>query len=420
MRYDLVRSATTWLAGLAVVFVVGAAAHAQDSFEQKVQDLEKQIRKHVLAVVGDDETAEEVVTEDFVGGDVRSEGVDAEEYWLGVACSDVPDKTRDELKLEKGQGLWVMDVVPDSPAAKAGLKKGDVLVMAGDVALADVKDLVKKVQSVKDAGDLKIIVIRGGEKKEITAKPEKRDVKRRTIELRKGPFNVQILRPGHVLPPHMNLRWRHDLPEDMTVTITHHGKEPAKIAVKQGDKSWEVTEDKIDELPEDVRKHVDPMVGRFTMKLPAPVGDVLTYVPDAEEFHLRIREAKEAAKAAAAKAEDEVRHAAKAAAKAEEEGKKHSYEAIEHAKQRAVEVRRAAEKQIRDAERAAEDAARGAVKRSFEETRRLREDQLDKRFEELNRRMDELRKAIESFRDDRPAKPEKSQSDAPKPEKSEA
>jgi hypothetical protein len=46
------------------------------------------------------------------------------------------------------------------------------------------------------------------------------------------------------------------LPDNLTITITRHGQEPAKIKVQRGDESWETTADKLDALPEDIRPHV--------------------------------------------------------------------------------------------------------------------------------------------------------------------
>jgi hypothetical protein len=52
-----------------------------------------------------------------------------------------------------------------------------------------------------------------------------------------------------------------NLPDNVTVVITKRGQEPAKIAVQEGDKKWEVTEKELDKLPKDVRLYVDQMIG---------------------------------------------------------------------------------------------------------------------------------------------------------------
>ena len=53
-----------------------------------------------------------------------------------------------------------------------------------------------------------------------------------------------------------------DLPENVTVSIVRKGTDPAKITVKKDEQSWEVTEKELSNLPEDVRKLVDPMIPR--------------------------------------------------------------------------------------------------------------------------------------------------------------
>jgi hypothetical protein len=59
-----------------------------------------------------------------------------------------------------------------------------------------------------------------------------------------------------------------NLPDDLTVSMTKKGSEPARISVKKGEQSWEITEKELDKLPDDVRKQVEsvihPVHSRFT------------------------------------------------------------------------------------------------------------------------------------------------------------
>ena len=47
------------------------------------------------------------------------------EYWLGLECYPAQDALRAQLNLEEGQGLVVHQVLPESPAAKAGIQHQD-------------------------------------------------------------------------------------------------------------------------------------------------------------------------------------------------------------------------------------------------------------------------------------------------------
>ena len=224
-----------------------------------------------------------------------------------------------ELNLGEGRGLVVEEVVPDSPAAKAGLKKYDVLIQAGETLLDEVPTLVDAVAKTKD-GELKLKLIRGGDSQTVTVKPAKRGseggIGRGTVilgeqneeamkklikqledqmeKVRKGEGRggelpkIQVLHPGVVLPqgaPAPGMQWKPGmplnapqvwvghpqaaaLPDDMSVTISKSGKNPARIAVKQGENSWETSEDKLDSLPGEVREHVMRMLGRGPMMNP--------------------------------------------------------------------------------------------------------------------------------------------------------
>jgi hypothetical protein len=50
------------------------------------------------------------------------------------------------------------------------------------------------------------------------------------------------------------------LPDEVSITITRSGAEPARITVKNKEQSWELTEKELDKLPADIRNHVEPLL----------------------------------------------------------------------------------------------------------------------------------------------------------------
>jgi hypothetical protein len=202
------------------------------------------------------------------------EPVKLSEYWLGLACSPAPPALRAQLKLGEGEGLVVDQVAPDSPAAKAGIEQYDVLVRAGDKPLGKLQDLIDAVDAAKDK-PLALKAVRGGKSIEIKVTPAKRPEAPETVlpgekNRRPGevppwgegklPWRFRFWGPGWILPP--EAKPEASLPDNVSVTITRSGDKPARIVVKRGDEKWEVTEDQLDKLPDDVRGPVERMLGQ--------------------------------------------------------------------------------------------------------------------------------------------------------------
>jgi|ERR1017187_210569 hypothetical protein len=94
--------------------------------------------------------------------------------WLGVSTEEVPEALASQLELKSGQGLVVIFVAPDSPAAKAGIQKYDVIEALGDQMLVDPAQLRKLVQMQKEGDAVKLTLHRGGKKQTVSATLAKR------------------------------------------------------------------------------------------------------------------------------------------------------------------------------------------------------------------------------------------------------
>ncbi len=94
--------------------------------------------------------------------------------WLGVSTEESSEALASQLALKSGQGLVVIYVSPDSPAAKAGLQKFDVLVELGDQLLVHPVQLRKLVQTHKEGDSIKLTLHRGGKKQTVSATLVKR------------------------------------------------------------------------------------------------------------------------------------------------------------------------------------------------------------------------------------------------------
>ncbi len=92
-----------------------------------------------------------------------------EKPWLGVSVEEGSEALAAQLDLAPGAGLVVTYVAPDSPAAKVGLEKNDVLVEL-DSQLLVVPAQFKKLIEVRKTGDtIKLVYYRAGKKRDVSA-----------------------------------------------------------------------------------------------------------------------------------------------------------------------------------------------------------------------------------------------------------
>src|SRR5947199_4820410 len=99
--------------------------------------------------------------------------------FLRVDTSEVPSVLCDQLGLPKGFGLVVDYVVPDGPAAAAGVQQNDVIKMLNDQILTDPGQLAKLVRSYSEGTNVTLTLLRKGQEQKVTVKLTKKEVPRR-------------------------------------------------------------------------------------------------------------------------------------------------------------------------------------------------------------------------------------------------
>ncbi len=90
--------------------------------------------------------------------------------WLGVQIQEVTPAIAASLGLKGDEGALVAMVSPDSPAAKAGLKQGDVILSFNDAEVGKLRDLPRIVASTAPDTAAKMTVWRNGQKTQLEAK----------------------------------------------------------------------------------------------------------------------------------------------------------------------------------------------------------------------------------------------------------
>ncbi len=80
--------------------------------------------------------------------------------WLGVKIQHVTDEVADSLGMDKARGALVLEITPDSPAAKAGLETGDVILSFDGKPVKEMRELPRIVAETKIGSSVKITVWR--------------------------------------------------------------------------------------------------------------------------------------------------------------------------------------------------------------------------------------------------------------------
>lgn len=107
-----------------------------------------------------------IISGDDDDDEKRVKVVDVRNPYIGIYMDNVTRKIKKEFDYPKSRGVWIMEVVDDSPADNAGLERDDIIYMIDGERVSDVEDL-KLIIEDREAGDtIDMVVFREGEKKE--------------------------------------------------------------------------------------------------------------------------------------------------------------------------------------------------------------------------------------------------------------
>ena len=87
---------------------------------------------------------------------------------LGVNIRDVNAEDADELNLDEVEGVYVLGVPDNGAANEAGIKEKDVIISVGGEKVGSSAELQEKISQYRPGDDVKIVVLRDGEKKQFT------------------------------------------------------------------------------------------------------------------------------------------------------------------------------------------------------------------------------------------------------------
>jgi membrane-associated protease RseP (regulator of RpoE activity) len=89
--------------------------------------------------------------------------------WLGVTTQQITDELRDGLDYQ-GAGVIVNRVINDSPADRAGVRKGDVIVNFNSRVIDSPDELSDVVRSARVGQTISLTVMRDGSRRTLSAR----------------------------------------------------------------------------------------------------------------------------------------------------------------------------------------------------------------------------------------------------------
>ncbi len=143
------------------------------TIELKGQGLDEELLKKIQAAV--DQAVKTRQKRIVIGIDADIEKDKGQKYMIGVECAEMDEALREKYGVEEGVGVAVNSVFEGSPAAKAGIKKGDILVKVGEEDLKDAEQLIEAVQKVgSEKKKVSLTILRGKNEKTIVIEPADR------------------------------------------------------------------------------------------------------------------------------------------------------------------------------------------------------------------------------------------------------
>lgn len=185
----------------------------------------------------------------YLVSQIKEKGT-VERGFLGVYIQDVSSDVAKWLDLKDGKGALVSQVQKGSPAEKAGLKEGDVIIEFNGIPVEDAGSFKARVASTKPGTRVKLVVIRDGERKELEVEVGKRPAEE-SVKVEGDTIsssNLGIV--GQTLTPDLAKEFGYEGQKGVIITEVEPGSPADMAGLKSGDLIMEVNRKPVNNVDE--------------------------------------------------------------------------------------------------------------------------------------------------------------------------
>jgi serine protease Do len=162
--------------------------------------------------------------------------------WLGVVIQRISPELAAEFGLSDDKGALVSKVMPDGPADKAGIERGDVIVEFNGHRISDWNELPRQVALTPIDRKVEVVLMRKGDRKSVSAvvgkleEPETQQLARATEVPGASAFGLRV---QNVTPEIANQLGLEEA-SGVVVTAVQPGSAAEEAGVRRGDVILEV------------------------------------------------------------------------------------------------------------------------------------------------------------------------------------
>ncbi len=155
--------------------------------------------------------------------------------WIGVSIQEIDANTAKALGLPNTDGALIGSVMEGQPAAKAGVKAGDVVVAVNNAPIKDASELLRSIANEKPKSTVTVTVWRDGKKRDIKITLGERGEQTSTAADPSTPsetpslgLSVRALTPQEASAANLN-------DGGIVITRIENGKAAAEAGLRTGD-----------------------------------------------------------------------------------------------------------------------------------------------------------------------------------------